>query len=113
MNWLTLSSEEQFHKVMFESLEHPVAVFKHSTRCSVSLMAKRSLEFAWSDAASGMPIYYLDLLEHRNISNLIADTLKVTHQSPQLIVIHNGTAVYHASHSSIDAEEAIESVLQK
>ncbi len=76
-------------------------------------MAKRSLESAWQKATDEMPIYYLDLLQYRNISNLIATNLNVIHQSPQLIIIKNGKAVYHASHSEIDVQEAVESVLQK
>jgi len=113
MNWLPLSSEQQYQDLLTESNDHSVAVFKHSTRCSVSSMAKRSLEFNWQSAANGMPVYFLDLLQHRDISNLIAETLQVAHQSPQLIIIKNGKAVYHASQSEIDAQEAVESVLQK
>jgi bacillithiol system protein YtxJ len=113
MNWIPLSSEQQFLNLLLESNSLPVAVFKHSTRCSVSSMAKRSLESAWQKATDEMPIYYLDLLQYRNISNLIATNLNVIHQSPQLIIIKNGKAVYHASHSEIDVQEAVESVLQK
>ena len=113
MNWLPLTSEQQFRDLLIESNDHSLAVFKHSTRCSVSLMAKRSLEFSWQSVAGGMPVYLLDLIQYRDISNLIAETLNVTHQSPQLIIIKNGKTVYHASHSAIDAQEAVESVLQK
>ncbi len=113
MNRLPLTSEQQFRDLLIESGNRPVAVFKHSTRCSVSSMAKRSLESDWQTATDGMPFYLLDLLQHRDVSNLIAETLGVTHQSPQLIIIKNGKAVYHASHSEIDVHEAVESVLQK
>ena len=110
MNWLTLSGEEQFLQILKDSENHPIAVFKHSTRCSVSVMAKRTLENSWERYSKNMPIYYLDLLQHRNVSNLIAETLGVQHQSPQLIIIQNGKAIYHASHSDIDAYEAVETV---
>jgi bacillithiol system protein YtxJ len=49
--------------------------------------------------------YFLDLIVHREISNEIANRFGVTHQSPQLIVIKDGKAIYNASHSDIDAEE--------
>ncbi|WP_317258958.1 monothiol bacilliredoxin BrxC family protein [Flavobacterium psychrophilum] len=45
------------------------------------------------------------MLEHRDISNEIANSFGIVHQSPQLIVIQNGVAVYNASHESIDAND--------
>ena len=51
-----------------------------------------------------MELYFLDLLAHRSISNEVAERFGVVHQSPQLIVIKDGKAVYDASHSDIDAE---------
>ena len=48
--------------------------------------------------------YFLDLLEYRDISNEIATRFGVYHQSPQMIVIKDGNAVFNASHSDIDAE---------
>jgi len=44
----------------------------------------------------------LDLLNHREVSAAIAADLGVEHQSPQLILIHEGKAQHHANHSSID-----------
>ena len=52
-----------------------------------------------------LALYFLDLLEHRDISNEIANSFGVVHQSPQLIVIQNGVSVYNSSHESIDAKD--------
>ena len=50
-----------------------------------------------------LPIfYYLDLLNHRDISNEIAQKFSVVHQSPQIVVIENGQVIHHASHDNID-----------
>ena len=49
--------------------------------------------------------YFLDLLEHRDISNAIAERFDVVHQSPQIIVIKDGKAIYDTSHESIDARK--------
>jgi bacillithiol system protein YtxJ len=48
-------------------------------------------------------LLFLDLLNHRDISNAIAMQLSVHHESPQIFVIKNGQAVFHESHHSIDA----------
>jgi bacillithiol system protein YtxJ len=49
--------------------------------------------------------YYLDLLSYRPVSNQIAYALSVTHQSPQLLLIHQGKCVYSASHMDISYPE--------
>ncbi len=100
MNWKTLNSEQQF--LDFLTSEPLFAIFKHSTRCSISSMAKSRLEREWN---LELPIYYLDLIQYRPISSLIAIKSGVEHQSPQLIVFQNGKPIYDASHSGIDIDE--------
>lgn len=101
-NWKDLTSIQQLHNLIQASNENPVVLFKHSTRCSVSLMAKRTLDHTWNLAPD---VYYLDLLNHRDVSNAITETLEVTHQSPQLIVVKDGQAIYHASHGFINVDD--------
>lgn len=101
MNWKHLESIEHLENALTESNKRAVMVFKHSTRCSVSVMVKRMLESQWSHGES-ISAYYLDLLNHRDISNEIASRFDIYHQSPQAIVFRDGTAVHNASHSEID-----------
>lgn len=83
-------------------------IFKHSTRCSISLMAKKKLELEGEVIPENVPVYYLDLLNYREISNAIAEIFQVHHQSPQLLVIKDGECIFEASHGEISAEEAAE-----
>ena len=48
--------------------------------------------------------FFLDLLNHRNISNEIAERFQVVHQSPQLILVKDGVAIFSSTHSDIEAE---------
>ncbi|MFV5699236.1 bacillithiol system redox-active protein YtxJ [Flavobacterium sp. ZT3R17] len=104
INWNELTDLGQLNEIIFISNEKPVAIFKHSTRCSVSRMALKQFENEFNSSDKVTP-YFLDLIAHRDISNAIADQFSVTHQSPQLILIKDGKAVYNVSHSDIDAEE--------
>lgn len=104
VNWLPLEIMEQLEAMVTHSFEKPVLVFKHSTSCHISRMVLRQFENAFTLEDNITP-YFLNLLEHRNLSNEIALRLEVQHQSPQLIVIKEGIAFYHASHESIDAED--------
>jgi bacillithiol system protein YtxJ len=46
--------------------------------------------------------YFLDLLNHRDISNAIAERFNIVHQSPQVVIIKDGKVVAHASHEGIN-----------
>ncbi len=102
MNWLILNSENQFLDLLKN--ESVFAIFKHSTRCSISTMAKNRVEREWN---LDLPIYYLDLLQYRSISNLIAVKSNIEHQSPQLIVFQNGLPIYDASHNGIVIDDIL------
>ena len=49
-----------------------------------------------------LDLYYLDLLNYREVSNETGYKFQVLHESPQLIIIKNGTVVAHASHGQIN-----------
>ncbi|MFV8271147.1 bacillithiol system redox-active protein YtxJ [Flavobacterium sp. GT2N3] len=103
INWNELTDVVQLDEIIAISNEKPVAIFKHSTRCSVSRMALKQFENEFNSSDKVTP-YFLDLIAHRDISNAIAVRFGVTHQSPQLILIKDGKAIYNVSHSDIDAE---------
>lgn len=102
INWIPLEQLEQLDEIVAASAVKPVFIFKHSTRCSISRFALKQFENEF-DTTNNVDAYFLDLLEHRDISNEIASRFGVYHQSPQLILIKAGKAVYDVSHDSIDA----------
>ncbi len=102
MNWNRLDSKETLDKIIEESNEKPVVIFKHSTSCSISAMALNRLERSWNDSEmSEVKAYYLDLISYRDISNAVAEKFGVMHQSPQILLIKNGACVYDDSHMGI------------
>lgn len=109
MNWIELKNEDQIVKIIDKSQSKPQVIFKHSTRCSVSSMAKSRLER--SRVPDNTDFYYLDLIAHRTISNKIAEEFNVFHESPQILVIKNGECQYNESHSAITMDEIEEQVL--
>lgn len=104
INWIPLTDLGQLNEIMELSHQQPVAIFKHSTRCSISRMALKQFENEFDLEGSVTP-YFLDLLNHRDISQEIATRFEVYHQSPQLLLIKEGKSIYDASHSDIDALE--------
>ena len=101
VEWIPLTSLEQLEEIKEQSHSETIAIFKHSTRCGISRIVLRDFEKSFNKEKNNLKMYYLDLLNYRDVSNEISDVFKITHQSPQLLVIKNGEAVMHASHSSI------------
>jgi bacillithiol system protein YtxJ len=106
MNWKKLTFEVQLNEIIESSDSHPVLIFKHSTRCSISQMSLSRFERNWL-SNSNVTYYYLDLLNYRPISNLIAEQFGVKHESPQTLLIVNGKCVNSLSHNAITFSEAV------
>lgn len=109
--WNELTDLKDLEAIDQRSAEKPVVVFKHSTRCSISHAALSRLERASvPEDQQDVEFVYLDLLVHRNISNAIADRYNVWHESPQLLLIHKGKCIYHASHGQIRYDDLMKVV---
>lgn len=107
-NWNNLNEISQADEIKAASGYH--IIFKHSTRCSISLMAKKSFEADWEIIPSSVNFYFLDLIKHRDISAHIAELFQVHHESPQLLLIKDGDCILDSSHSDISADEVAESL---
>ena len=113
MKWIPLISEAQLLEIKQDSHEKPVMIFKHSTSCSTSAMVLDRLERKWQgDEIGNIPIYFLDLLRYRSISDQISIDFDLRHESPQLLVVEEGSVTYHDSHFGI-AYQALLAYLQE
>jgi bacillithiol system protein YtxJ len=107
MNWIALDSEDQIQ--LLKSQNKPSIIFKHSTRCHISNMALKFFEKEW-DVTKDVNLYFLDIIANRSISNQVAETFHVHHESPQVLLLKNGDCILDASHQDISAKE-LEEVL--
>ena len=107
ISWRPLTRTDQLADILNLSYEQTVLVFKHSTRCIISSMVLRSLESSSEELSTLGAWYYLDLIANRECSNEVAEQFGVVHQSPQLIIIKNGTVVWDASHQAISPEAVL------
>lgn len=109
MQWIDITDLEQINTI--KKAEGYSVIFKHSTRCSISSMAKKHFELGWDSIPDHTPLYFLDLINHRDISAYIAEIFQVHHESPQMLLIKDGECILDASHSDISAEEIADSIL--
>ena len=108
MNWIDLNSPHQLAEIKESSKLRAQVIFKHSTRCSLSTLAKNRLEK--KETPGETDFYLLDLIRFRSLSNKIAEDFAVPHESPQVLLIKNMECVYEESHSGITMEEIAEQV---
>ena len=107
MNWIEIKDASEVAALKTASVTHPERVFiifKHSTRCSTSRMAKNLFESEWK---SENPVHLIKVVESREASDYTTSIFGVHHESPQVLVIQNGTSIHDNSHSMIDATEVI------
>ncbi|GAL63685.1 MULTISPECIES: bacillithiol system redox-active protein YtxJ [Algibacter] len=100
--WIPLNAMQQLDLIKEKSSTKTQMIFKHSTRCGISRMVMSQFVDAYDFTEKDADLYFLDLLNFREISNEVGYKFQVMHQSPQLLVIKNGVAVAHESHGAIN-----------
>ena len=105
MNWTSLESAEQISGI--KQHQGYSVIFKHSPRCSISMMVKKRFELDWDKLLQDLPLYFLDLIRYRELSSQVASDFQVYHESPQLLLIKDGECILHLSHGHVSVEEAL------
>jgi bacillithiol system protein YtxJ len=90
--------------LLTDSKQKPVIVFKHSNACSISSRAYREME-----KIEGQ-VNILEVQSARDISRELANLTGVRHETPQVIVLRDGKAVWNASHFDVQAAAVAKAV---
>ena len=85
-------------------------IFKHSNICPISANAQEVVKSMENNIR--IPIFKIVVQTEREVSNEVEEKTHIKHESPQLILIKNGKAIWHKSHYDIN-EETIEEALKK
>jgi bacillithiol system protein YtxJ len=111
VHWLPLHNSSQILKLISDSNQAEVLgvlIFKHSTRCSISDMALSRLERKWNFTEQELPVYFLDLLANRSLSDEVASTFRVEHESPQILLIQKGLCTFSQTHNGISFPDLVD-----
>ena len=100
---IDLVRKQDFEQLLERSRKDPILIFKHSTRCAVSDAALDEFHTFLKDSDQ-IDCGLVLVIENRDVSNAIAETLRIRHESPQAIVVDGGQPVWKASHWSITAD---------
>ena len=99
-DWIDINDQTSLDNLVNTSFENKILLFKHSTRCSISSLAKNRIENA-GDNRFIKNCYLLDLLIYRDLSNKVSTDFNITHESPQVLIIEKGKCISNFSHSNI------------
>jgi bacillithiol system protein YtxJ len=99
-NILTMETVSDVARARAASYTSPVLVLKHSAWCGISSSAL-SVFRRHAEAEGAVPHWMVTIQTHPPVSEFITRTLHVAHQSPQLILLRAGEAVWTRSHREI------------
>ncbi|MDZ7757792.1 bacillithiol system redox-active protein YtxJ [Rhodohalobacter sp.] len=86
-------------------------IYKHSYNCAVCIFTKIKVEEVMEKLSEKAAFHFVDVVKNREVSGKIASETGVGHESPQVLVIKNGSVYWHASHSAIDKDQLEEAIL--
>ncbi len=88
--------------VLTRSHEAPAALFLHDRWCPISANAYR--EMSRLEQAAAEQTVLIDVTRGKELSAAIEERTGVRHESPQVLVLRDGKAAWHASHFAITAK---------
>ena len=88
-----------------------VVLYKHSPYCGLSTMARHEI-FFFAEGNPDVPVYQVDVIHQRPLSQKIEQRMQIEHESPQVILVRDGKPLSWASHRGVTAH-ALEKELER
>jgi bacillithiol system protein YtxJ len=96
-----VTSTEAIDQMISESNQQPIILFNNDPYCPISRRAYRQVE------ALAHPVALVDVSRATDVTRHISRRTQIRHESPQIIILHQGKAVWTASHGAI-TRQAVE-----
>ena len=100
----TLRDADHLDELLAISSQQPLLLFKHSQSCGVSFEALDEILAHRVERPDAATYAMLTVQRNRELSNVVATRLGVRHETPQVILVRDGRAIWTASHFRISAE---------
>lgn len=91
---------------VMRAAEDPVILFKHDPFCSISTYAYYQV------AEVPHKVALIDVARNKDVARAVTERTQIKHESPQVIVLHNGRVVWSASHYAI-TQQAVEQAVEQ
>lgn len=94
---------EELDAVLSHASTRPTLLFKHSPTCGTSAQAHEEIESLLDEGSLPADVYLISVRASRAVSNAVAERFKLRHESPQVLLVREGTMVWNASHFRVTA----------
>ncbi len=102
-SFFKIEDHATLENLLSDSAQKPVIVFKHSNACSISARAYREMQQVEN-------VNILVVQSARDVSSELATLTGIRHETPQVIVLRDGKAVWNASHFDVTAGDVMKAV---
>jgi bacillithiol system protein YtxJ len=96
---------DELERLIVESEQQPVLLFKHSYTCGISAEALDELIAHLNEENKEVRYAMVTVQTHREVSNAVSTKLGVRHETPQVLLVRDGRVVWSASHFRVNAAE--------
>lgn len=98
-----LADDDTLGDLLARSRDAATLVFLHDPYCPISRRAWHELQRLPEEALGAA--FLVDVSRQHDLSDAVEARTGVRHESPQVLILRNGRAVWDASHVAITAEE--------
>lgn len=95
------TNEDDFGQIVENSRERTVFLFKHSTSCPISRGAWEWFT-AFAEQHPELEFWRVLVRDYKELTEYIAEKTEIRHESPQVILFHEGKAIWKCSHRLIN-----------
>lgn len=105
LQWIPLSSLDQFQGIVEGSQNKPALIFKHRNSSTESQEAKDKLEAEWTIPDDQLDCFIVDVMENKVVATEVSDFAGVPNSFPQVLLFADGVAMYDESHDMINIKK--------
>lgn len=105
-----ITCSQELGKILDESCQRQIILFKHSTACPVSSRAWREVQNFIKDSPDEVLVGMIKVIECRPVSSQVAEKLGCKHQSPQVLLVSDRQVLWHASHNEVTQDKLMQAL---
>jgi len=102
---------EDLDRLLDQTAERPLLLFKHSLTCGTSAEALDELIDHLNEDKLDARYAIVTVQSHRELSNAVSARLGIRHETPQVLLIRDGRVIWSASHFRVTAA-AVQSAIR-
>jgi bacillithiol system protein YtxJ len=102
---VALATLADLDRALAVSSQQPILIYKHSLTCGTSGVAYEEVLDLVNGSVLPGTAFIVKVQTAREVSRAIEQRLGIRHESPQILLVSEGKALWHASHFRVTARQ--------